>query len=88
VLRVGVPVGITTDGRSVRIGSDGVVRTLDGKRIAAEYAVLPPGVALAGRELTRGTLAGLRLWQVGGTLKFRDLRSNADAVAAACPGSA
>jgi hypothetical protein len=88
VLRVGVPVGITTDGRSVRIGSDGIVRTLDGKPIAAEYAVLPPGVALTGREETRGTLAGLRLWQVGGTLKFRDLRSNAAAVAAACPGNA
>lgn len=88
VLRVGVPAGITTDGRSVRIGSDGVVRRLDGKPIATDYAVLPPGVSLEGRVIARGTLANLQLWQVGGTLRFRNARSNADAVAAACPAGA
>lgn len=88
VLRVGVPADITTDGRSVRIGSDGVVRRLDGKPITTGYAVLPPGVALAGDVIAHGTLAHLQLWKVGGTLRFRDAHSNADAVAAACPGTA
>ena len=88
VLRVGVPADVTTDGRSVRIGSDGVVRRLDGKPIATDYAVLPPGVALTGRVIAHGTLANLQLWKVGGTLHFRDAHSNADAVAAACPGTA
>ena len=85
VLRVGVPAAITTDGRSVRIGTDGIVRELDSKRIAADYAVLPPGVALAGRVVAHGTLANLQLWKVSGTLRFRDARSNGDAVEAACP---
>jgi hypothetical protein len=88
VLRVGVPADITTDGRSVRIGPDGVVRRLDGKPIATDYAVLPPGVALTGHVIAQGTLADLQLWKVGGTLVFRDVHSNADAVAAACPGTA
>jgi hypothetical protein len=85
VLRVGVPANITTDGRSVRIGSDGTVHRLDGTPISAGYAVLPPGVGLAGEVIARGTLANLQLWKVDGTLRFRDARSNADAVAAACP---
>jgi hypothetical protein len=85
VLRVGVPADITTDGRSVRIGADGIVRRLDGKPIATDYAVLPPGVAVTGHVIAHGTLANLQLWQVGGTLRFRNARSNADAVAAACP---
>jgi hypothetical protein len=85
VLRVGVPADITTDGRSVRIGTDGIVRELDGKRIVADYAVLPPGVGLAGQVVGHGTLANLQLWKVSGTLRFREARSNADAVAAACP---
>jgi hypothetical protein len=88
VLRIGVPANVTTDGRSVRIGEDGIVWTLDAKPIATDYAVLPPGVAIEGREIARGTLAGLRLWKVDGMLKFRGLHSNADAVAAACPGAA
>ena len=88
VLRVGVPAGVTTDGRSVRIGSDGVVRTLDGRPIRAEYAVLPPGIRMKGRVVARGTLAGLQLWKLGGPIVFASARSNADAVAAACPGTA
>jgi hypothetical protein len=72
----------------VRIGPDGIVRRLDGKVITTEYAVLPPGVALTGHLVAHGTLADLRLWKVDGTLHFRDARSNADAVAAACPGTA
>ena len=88
VLRVGVPADITTDGRSVRIGSDGVVRRLDGKPITTDYAVLPPGVALTGDVIAHGTLGDLQLWKVGGTLRFLDAHSNADAVAAACPGTA
>ena len=87
VLRIGVPEGITTDGRSVRIGKDGIVRTLDGRTIEADYAVLPPGVTLSGREVARGTLARLRLWKVDGALRFRNARSNAEAVAVACPGT-
>ena len=85
VLRVGVPADITTDGRSVRIGGDGVVRTLDGKEITAQYAVLPPGVAVKGHVIAHGTLANLRLWKVGGTLRFPEAKSNAAAVASACP---
>ncbi|MBA3734348.1 MAG: hypothetical protein H0W90_03980 [Actinobacteria bacterium] len=85
VLRVGVPADITTDGRSVRIGGNGIVRTLDGKEITAEYAVLPPGVALDGHVIAQGTLANLRLWKVGGTLRFPFAKSNAAAVASACP---
>jgi hypothetical protein len=85
VLRVGVPADITTDGRSVRIGGDGTVRRLDGKPISTDYAVLPPGVALTGRVIAHGTLANLQLWKMSGTLRFRNARSNADAVAAACP---
>jgi hypothetical protein len=88
VLRVGVPADITTDGRSVRIGADGIVRRLNGKPIATDYAVLPPGVAVTGRVIAHGTLANLQLWKVGGTLRFLDARSNADAVAAACPEGA
>jgi hypothetical protein len=85
VLRVGVPADITTDGRSVRIGGDGIVRRLDGKKITAEYAVLPPGVAVDGHVIAQGTLANLRLWKVGGTLRFPFAKSNAAAVASACP---
>jgi hypothetical protein len=85
VLRVGVPANVTTDGRSVRIGADGIVRRLDGKPIAADYAVLPPGVGLMGHVIAHGTLANLQLWKVSGTLQFREARSNGDAVAAACP---
>jgi hypothetical protein len=85
VLRVGVPADITTDGRSVRIGGDGIVRTLDGKEITAQYAVLPPGVTVKGRVIAQGTLANLRLWKVGGTLRFSHASSNAAAVASACP---
>ena len=70
MLRVGVPADITTDGRSVRIGNDGIVRTLDGKRSRPQYAVLPPGVAVKGHVIAQGTLANLRLWKVGGTLRF------------------
>jgi hypothetical protein len=85
VLRVGVPANVTTDGRSVRIGANGIVRRLDGKPIAADYAVLPPGVGLMGHVIAHGTLANLQLWKVSGTLQFREARSNGDAVAAACP---
>jgi len=85
VLRVGVPADITTDGRSVRIGADGIVRTLDGKEIMAQYAVLPPGVVVKGHVIAQGTLANLRLWKVGGTLRFPHANSNAAAVASACP---
>jgi len=88
VLRVGVPADVTTDGRSVRIGSDGIVRTLQGKQISAEYAVLPPGIRMKGRVVAQGTLAGLRLWRLAGPIAFASARSNADAVAAACPGTA
>ena len=38
--------------------------------------------------IAHGTLANLQLWKVGGTLRFLDARSNADAVAAACPEGA
>jgi hypothetical protein len=85
VLRVGVPADITTDGRSVRIGSDGIVRRLDGTSVVTDYAVLPPGVKLTGQVIAHGTLDNLQLWKVNGTLRFRKARSNADAVAAACP---
>lgn len=85
VLRIGVPADVTTDGRSVRIGTDGVVRGLEGEPITAFYAVLPPGVGLKGTVIAHGTLANLQLWKVGGTLRFADASSNADAVAAACP---
>ena len=84
VLRIGVPADVTTDGRSVRVGADGVVRGLEGEPIAASYAVLPPGVGLKGKVISHGTLANLQLWKVDGTLRFAGVRSNADAVAAAC----
>ena len=41
--------------------------------------------ALGGRLIAQGTLANLRLWKVGGTLRFPHANSNAAAVASACP---
>jgi hypothetical protein len=85
VLRIGVPEEISTDGRSVRIGADGIVRRLDGPPVVVEYAVAPPGVLLQGREIARGTLAHLRLWKVDGVLRIVNARSNAQALVVACP---
>jgi hypothetical protein len=84
VIRLGVPEGITTDGRSARIGRDGVVRTLDGRPVVPGYVVAPPGLLLRGGLIARGTLAGLRLWRVDGPLLVRNARSNADAIGVSC----
>jgi len=76
VFRIGVPETITTDGRSAIIGAGRIVRTLDGKPVLVDYAVAPPGITLQGREVARGTLAGLRLWRLDGPLRFVSTQLN------------
>jgi hypothetical protein len=90
VLRVGLPPppGVVTDGRDAAIGSDGLVRTTDGKPVVPGYAVLPPGVSIAGRRVAQGTVAHLQLWKVDGPLRVLDARSNTAAVRVACPPTA
>jgi len=88
VIRLGVPVGITTDGRSARLGADGIVRTLAGAPVRARYAVTPPGLALQGRSIARGTLSNLRLWALDGRIRVLNARSNVEAVGVACPAQA
>jgi hypothetical protein len=87
VLRIGVPEGITTDGRSVRIAGDGTVRTLTGEPVRAEYAVVAPGIKLQGRVIASGTTSDLQLWRVDGVLRVANARSNAEALTVACPGA-
>jgi hypothetical protein len=83
VYRLGVPATKVTDGTNARLVG-GVVQTLDGKALTPGYVVAPPGLELAGRELARGTLAGLRLWKVDRPLRVRNADSNAHAIAVAC----
>jgi hypothetical protein len=84
VIRLGVPAGITTDGRSARITTGRVIRTLDGEPVRAQYVVAPPGLSLRGRVIARGTLSNLALWHVGGIVRTRNAHSNAQAVVIAC----
>jgi hypothetical protein len=84
VIRLGVPAGITTDGRSARITTGRVIRTLDGEPVRAQYVVAPPGLSLRGRVIARGTLSNLALWHVGGIVRTRNAQSNAQAVVIAC----
>jgi len=87
--RIGPPVrpGEVPDGAAVSIGADGVVRSTGGMPLRPGYVVTPPGLAVEGRELVRGTLDHLRLWRVDGVLRVRGAGSNADAIATACGGT-
>ncbi len=89
VLRLGLPAppGVVTDGTDARIDADGIVRTLDGRPVRPGYVVAPPGLALRGRRVARGTVAGLPLWKIEGALRVANARSNAQAVAVSCAGT-
>jgi len=85
--RIGPPVrpGQTPDGTGVTIGADRIVRLDGGEPVRPGYVVAPPGLKLDGRVLAHGTLDDLRLWRTAGALRIRGARSNAEAMAEACP---
>jgi hypothetical protein len=88
VYRLGVPETRVTDGTNARIAAHGVVQTLDGEPVSPAYAVGPPGLEFAGKQIATGALAGLRLWKLDGPLRALNAESNARAVDVACLGSA
>jgi hypothetical protein len=88
VIKLGVPANVVTDGRPARIGADGVVRTLQGEPVRAQYVVAPPGLELDGEVVAHGALARVALWRVQGAVRVRNTHSNAGAVAVACPRAA
>jgi hypothetical protein len=57
------------------IGRNGQVLLASGEPVVADYAVVQPGVRLAGRRLAEGTNARLVLWEVGGPVRVLGARS-------------
>lgn len=68
----------------VLVGADGTLRTSDGRPLSARYVVTPPGVALDGRLLARGTTSALGLWAVDGRVRVVGARSDEELLTAAC----
>ena len=68
----------------VTVGRDGSLRRSDGRLLRADYVIVPPGVALRGRVLGRGTTSRLRLWRVAGRVVVVDATSDAGLAGAAC----
>jgi hypothetical protein len=62
----------------VDVAEDGSLVRETGEPLVLEHAYTPPWLRLDGRELERGTAAGLVLWEVRGPARVPEARTNAD----------
>jgi hypothetical protein len=69
-----------------RVTADGSVVRDSGGRMRTTYVVAPPGVRVEGRQIARGTAAGLTLWRTDGVVRLVGIHSVADLYRRACRG--